>query len=108
MADRGSGTGDARPNLSNQAYRPDAEPPAPSPGEIGGTPRPSRLATFWRLQSSSLLHAVLLAVSYQGLSTPAAATNDADPDDADRGPMADPLGDILRAFWLLPILAYSI
>ena len=36
-----------------------------------------------------LLHAPFGATSYQGLSTPAPATNDADPDDAARLPMED-------------------
>ena len=59
MADRGSGCmGQARPNLSNQAYRPDAEPPAAGPGQTGGTPLPggptARLCYF-----SLLLHAPL-------------------------------------------------
>ena len=99
MADRGSGTGDARPNLSNQAYRPDAEPPAAGPGQSGGTSLPG-VATFGSAIFFLLLARPFGLMSYQGHSTPAPATpNDADPDDADRLPEEDPLGDVLRACW---------
>ena len=84
MADRGSGCmGQARPNLSNQAYRPDAEPPAAGPGQTGGTPLPggptARLCYFLPPTARPFG-----GTSFRESPTPAAATNDADPDDADR------------------------
>ena len=88
MADRGSGCmGQARPNLSNQAYRPDAEPPAAGPGQTGGTPLPggptARLCYFLPPTARPFG-----GTSYQGRSHPCGGDERRGPRRRRPGPMA--------------------